>query len=122
MVVPSNIKQLQNRSRDLQARRVDNQTYVVESTTNPSAHHVVTISFSNEGKELNARCTCAWAEHKGIACSHVLAALEYMASLKNKTLSFWTDEDAARRQKHRLFRLVSKTDKHGVWITSRRSA
>jgi uncharacterized Zn finger protein len=119
MPVPSNIKELQNKSRDLQARRVDSQTYVVASTTSPTAHHVVTIHFDKAGREFKARCTCAWAEHNGIACSHVLAALEYMASLKRRTLSFWTDEEAARRQRHRLFHLVGGNPKEAVWITSR---
>lgn len=118
MPVPANIKNLQHKSRDLQARRVDNGTYVVESTTNPTAHHVVTVNFSSEKREIQARCTCAWAEHNGIACSHVLATLEYMAALNARTLSFWTDEDAARRQKHRLFHLVGNR-KDSVWITSR---
>ncbi|MDQ7025532.1 MAG: SWIM zinc finger family protein [Anaerolineae bacterium] len=119
MVVPTNIKDLQNKSRDLRARRVDNLTYVVESTTNPTAHHVVTVRFNREERQIEAQCTCAWAEHRGIACSHVLAALEYMASLKDRTLSFWIEEDAARRQKHRLFHLSGKNTKDGIWITSR---
>jgi hypothetical protein len=120
MVLPTNIKKLQDKSRDLRARRVDAHTYVVESTTNPTANHVVTVTFNADGRRIHARCTCAWAEHNGVACSHVLAALEYIASMKERTLSFWTDEGAARRQKHRLFQLVGKkTDNHGIWITSR---
>jgi hypothetical protein len=122
MPIPTNIKQLQNKSRDLQARWVDNRTYVVESTTNPTSHHIVTVNFTQDGREIHARCTCAWALHRGVACSHVLAALEYMASRKDRTLSFWTDESAARRQKHRMFHLVSNKTKDGIWITSRRSA
>jgi len=119
MMVPTNIKQLQNKSRDLRARCVDSRTYVVESATNPNANHVVTVTFDHEKRIVQARCTCAWAEHSGIACSHVLAALEYMAALKERTLSFWNDEDAARRQKHRLFHLAGSRNKNGIWITSR---
>ena len=122
MTVPTNIKDLQNKSRDLMARRVDNQTYVVASATSPTAHHVVTIQYDKDGRKLKARCTCAWAEHNGIACSHVLAALEYMASLKHRTLSFWTDEEAAKRQRHRIFNLVGGNSEDNIWITSRRSA
>jgi len=119
MVVPTHIKDLQDKSRDLQARRVDNRTYIVESASNPAANHVVTVTFANDGQTVHARCTCTWAMYQGIACSHVLAALEYMATLKGRTLSFWQDENAARRQKRRLFHLVSRGNKDGIWITSR---
>jgi hypothetical protein len=119
MVVPANLKQIQHKSRDLQARRVDWQTYVVESASNPQANHVVTVTFSNDERNVKARCTCNWALYNGTACSHVLAALEYMASLKGRTLSFWRDEDDARRQKHRLFHLVGHSNDNGIWITSR---
>jgi len=120
MPIPKNIKQLQERSRDLQARRVDKNTFVVSSTTNSNASHIVTVNFSEDGHTIQARCTCAWAIYNGIACSHVLAALEYMASLKERTLSFWNDEQLARRQKHRLFHLVShEKEQDGIWITSR---
>jgi hypothetical protein len=127
MTTPKNIKKLQEASRDLQARQVDKNTYVVESRTNPNAHHIVTIQFDSENYAIHARCSCAWAIFNGIACSHVLAALEYVAARKQRTLSFWTDEEAARRQKHRLFQLVGKLDnklhnRTGIWITSRRAA
>ena len=123
MSTPKNIKKLQDASRDLQARRVDKHTYVVGSRTNPSANHVVTIGFDDKGNKIHARCTCAWAMYNGIACSHVLAVLGHMAGMKQRTLSFWNDKEAARRQKHRLFRLVNgKDDENGIWITSRRSA
>lgn len=123
MVAPKNIKDLQDASRDLTARRVDKYTYVVESRTNASANHVVTVTFDDEGRTVKARCTCPWAMYNGIACSHVLAALEYMASQKERTLSFWNDESKARQQKHRLFKLVGNKkddkDQSNIWITSR---
>ena len=121
MVTPKNIKQLQEHSRDLQARRVDRHTYVVASASDPTANHIVTINIKDDGRTLEARCTCQWARYQGIACSHVLATLEYMASLKERTLSFWKDEDSARRQKHRLFYLSGRNDdgNEGIWITSR---
>lgn len=119
MQVPTNIKQLQDKSRNLRARRVDNHTYVVQSTTSPFASHVVTVTFDDDGHTIHARCTCPWAEHNGIACSHVLAALEYMASLKQRTLSFWIDAEEARRQKRRMFHLAGSNEQDGIWITSR---
>jgi hypothetical protein len=123
MATPKNIKKLQEASRELLARQVDKNTYVVESRTNPNAHHIVTIQFDKEHSSIHARCSCAWAIFNGIACSHVLAALEYVAAKKQRTLSFWNDEQAARRQKHRIFQLVGKQEKkNGIWITSRRAA
>lgn len=119
MVVPANLKKLQNRSRDLRVRRVDQGTYVVESNSNPAANHIVTVAFGDDGKTVQARCTCRWAMYHGVACTHVLATLEYMASQKARTLSFWESEADARRQKHRRFALTNGRGESAVWITSR---
>ena len=117
MVIPSHIKNLQDKSRDLTVERVGKFEYKVESRSNPNNKHTVTVSFDD--RTVNADCTCEWANFQGIACSHVLATLEHMASLKGRTLSFWGDEDSARRQKHRLFRLTAEAAQRGIWITSR---
>lgn len=121
MAIPTNIKTLQDKSRDLQVRHAQQNVYVVTSSSNPAVNHIVTVEF-DEDREVHARCTCSWARHNGIACSHVLATLEYLAALKERTLSFWTNEDDARRQKHRLFKLVGDRSKKQVWITSRNAA
>ncbi len=122
---PTNIKRLQSRSRRLRARRVDRQTLVVESASNPAANHVVTVRFYPDGT-LRARCTCPWALNRGIACVHVMAALEYLAARKGRTLSFWPSHSDAARQKHRVFYLHGANgtngDNGGVWITSRPAA
>lgn len=123
---PANIKRLQIRSRRLRARRVDRHTLVVESASNPAAHHVVTVRFYRDGT-LRARCTCPWALNRGIACVHVMAALQYLAGKKGRTLSFWPSRDDAARQKHRIFYLHGANgggsdDNGGVWITSRPAA
>ena len=119
---PKNIKQLQAQSRQLRARRVDRHTLVVQSTSNPVANHIVTVEF-NEDDVLHARCTCQWALNRGIACTHVMAALEYLASIKNRNLSFWATQEEARRQKQRVFYLSGNgrtpDPDNGVWITSR---
>lgn len=115
---PKNIKELQLESRRLRARRVDRHTYVVESRTNPQANHVVMVRFDDDGTVFT-RCTCPWALHNGIACSHVLAALEYMASRKGRRLSFWLNHEDAQRQKHRTFYMAGTSKNDGVWITSR---
>ena len=51
-----------------------------------------------------------------------MAALEYLASLKDRTLSFWPTQNDARRQKQRTFYLSGGRNddgQRGVWITSR---
>ena len=106
----------------MNARRVDRHTLVVQSTSNPAGNHIVTVEFGDEGM-IQARCTCQWAVNRGIACSHVMAALEYLASMKKRTLSFWPTKEEAERQKHRVFYLAGAERNHdsedGVWITSR---
>lgn len=120
---PRNIKALQAQSRHLRAWRLDRNTVRVESISNPESWHDVTITFGRGGV-IRTRCTCTWAQHRGLACSHVMAALDHLAQQKRRTLSFWTSEDEARRQKHRVFRLVGGDGVHdsGVWITSRTGA
>jgi uncharacterized Zn finger protein len=118
---PKHIKQLQERARDLRAHIVNANTIVVESTTSSTANHVVTIEYDSEGI-IHARCTCPWAINGGVACSHVIAALETLAARRGRALSFWNDYDQARRQKHRTFYLSARRnrrDQDGVWITSR---
>ncbi|MGB7338576.1 MAG: SWIM zinc finger family protein [Phototrophicaceae bacterium] len=123
MVAPKNIKDLQHVSRDLTTKRVDFNTYMVTSRTHPDTDYIVTVTFDKDGRHVKADCTCQWATFNGIACSHVLATLEFMAAQKKRTLSFWNEETNARRQKHRLFKLVSnrddEKDQSHVWITSR---
>jgi hypothetical protein len=120
MIRPKNLKQLQAQSRRLQARRVDRHTLAVQSSSNALANHIVTVEFREDGT-IWARCTCQWALNRGVACSHVMAALEYMASMKHRTLSFWPSEEDAKRQKQRVFYLSASGDDgdDGVWITSR---
>ena len=123
MMKPKHIKQLQAQSRHMEARRVDKHTLVVQSRANPQANHVVTVEFG-PGEQVRARCTCEWALNRGIGCTHVMAALEYLASKKDRTLSFWSSEAEARRQKQRVFYLSGSENERddedqGVWITSR---
>jgi hypothetical protein len=118
---PKNIKQLQAQSRQLSTRRVDKHTLAVQSASNALANHIVTVEFC-EDNLIQARCTCEWALNRGIACTHVMAALEYLAGMKERTLSFWPTQEDARRQKQRVFYLTGghmNLDEEGVWITSR---
>lgn len=114
---PKNIKQLQSQSKKLRVWRVNKHTFAVESKTYNSALHLVTVQFERGGV-VHARCTCPWAQHSGVACSHVMAALDFLANQKGRTLSFWTSAEDAQRQKQRVFQLAGNRQ-GGVWITSR---
>ena len=119
---PTNIKHLRVRARQLQPRLIDRRTITVASTSTATANHVVTLDYDSEGT-IRARCTCPWAINGGVACSHVLAALDLLAARRGRALSFWNSYAEARRQKQRTFRLLGT---HGeaddLWITSRSAA
>jgi hypothetical protein len=121
---PREIKAIQAKSQKLEARvlkRADNRepyTIIVGSSSTDTFNFIVTVKFVDNGS-IHARCTCAWAEHGGIACCHVIAALSKLAALKHRTLSFWLTPEDARRQKQSLFTL--RGGKDHIWITSRRN-
>ena len=94
---PKHIKQLQERARDLRATAINPHTFVVESTTHSTANHIVTVEYDDEGV-IHARCTCPWAINGGVACSHVIAALDTVAARRGRILSFWNEYDEAHRQ------------------------
>jgi hypothetical protein len=117
-VKPKNIKRLQAQGKELHANVINKHTLVVRSTSSPLANHIVTIEYGQNGV-IHARCTCPWALNGGVACSHVIAALERLANTRGRTLSFWTSKEEAERQKHRVLYLTGQRDGEGVWITSR---
>ncbi len=119
---PKNLKKLYAQSKDLQASVLNAHTVAVTSLTNPAANHIVTVAYAKDGT-IHARCTCPWAIYGGVACTHVLAALEALAQKRGKRLSFWRSREDAQRQKRRLFCIKDhETQADGVWVTSRRSA
>jgi len=120
-VKPKNIKRLQMQGKGLHASIINPHMLVVGSTSSPVANHVVTIEYEGDGA-IHARCTCPWAINGGVACSHVIAALERLANTKGRTLSFWTSKEEAERQKHRVLYLSGERNGDGVWITSRNAA
>jgi uncharacterized Zn finger protein len=93
---------------------------VVNSGTNPYLSRVVTIKFGRDGT-ISARCTCQWAQHGGMGCTHVIAALSKLAARKKRALSFWLTPEEAQRQKQHLLRL-SDGRTENIWITSRQPA
>jgi hypothetical protein len=118
---PTQIKRIQARSRDLKVMSINLHTFVVESRTNEFNNHVVRVEFCSDGT-VRTSCTCEWSKHHGVACAHVMAALEHLAAIKRRRLSFWLTENDARRQKHRVFYMIHEDNPNpddGVWITSR---
>jgi uncharacterized Zn finger protein len=123
---PKKIKDLQARSKKLMVRIMDpvepGDPYImiVNSGTNPYLSRVVTIKFGHDGT-ISARCTCQWAQHGGMGCTHVIAALSKLAARKKRALSFWLTPEEAHRQKQHLLRL-SDGRTENIWITSRQPA
>lgn len=118
---PKAIKKLQAEAKHLTVQEVAPHTLLVQSRRNPNAHHIVTVELENDGS-IRARCTCPWAHNGGYGCSHVLAALSYLAKNKNRAISFWLSKDDANRQKHRVLRLAGNrdgSDDDGLWLTTR---
>jgi len=122
---PKRIKFLQTRSKHLPTvvidpvEKGDPYVVVVGSRSNRYLNRVVTVKFEPDGT-VNARCTCQWAHFGGTGCVHVIAALQKLASRKQRTLSFWLSPEEARRQKQHLIKLRGVDE--DIWITSRRPA
>ncbi len=118
MMKPTEIKKLQQRSRNLRVRRVAPNTLIVTSKSNPYAQHIVTVE-SDRGGTIHARCTCPWAQNGGYGCSHVMAALVYLADKQERAISFWADLNEAKKQRHRILRLAGVGPDGDIYITSR---
>jgi len=118
-VIPKQIKKLQRRARRLIVRQIAPNTMIVASRTNPVFQYVVTVHREASGA-IQARCTCDWARHGGIACTHVLAALTHLAERRQRDISFWLDHEAALRQHQRILRLGD--DSSPVFITTRQKS
>lgn len=117
---PINIKKLQARSRKLDVGRVDDFTFAVNSASDPSQRHIVTLIPDSLGR-IQSTCTCEWSQFRGVGCAHVMATLNFVAEQKGRKLSFWQTEADAKRQKNRIFELTRLNGKEQVWITSRAS-
>jgi hypothetical protein len=123
---PRRIKYLQNKSKDLPTTVIDPvdkgdpYVVVVGSRTNRYLNRIVTVKFEPNGT-VNARCTCTWAYFGGTGCVHVIAALQKLASRKQRILSFWLSPEEAQRQKQHVIKLIGETNED-IWITSRRPA
>src|SRR5215470_10862603 len=107
---PRNLKSLQAKARQLKTTVIDSNTVLVESQLTPN--HIVTVRPQQRRGQseitLQAHCTCAWSQHGGVACSHVLAALAALAAQKNRKVSFWLTPEEARRQRHHTLQIAGQ--------------
>jgi hypothetical protein len=89
------IKALQRASRGLDVIPLTGQDerYHVSSGSTPGRYYEVTLN----PETLEAHCTCAWAEHGGVNCKHVLAVLRARYAGEGR-LSFWSQRQDAIRQ------------------------
>jgi hypothetical protein len=117
---PKEIKRLQRQSQQMRVHPLGSGRLLVESRRNVNAQYVVTIERDGEGS-VRGRCTCPWALNGGYGCSHVMAALSYLAARKQRAISFWPNRDDAERQRHRILHLLGdlSPEDTGLWITTR---
>ena len=115
---PKEIKRLQRQARFLHVRPLGPDILLVESQSSPHAHHIVTIHREADDT-LRARCSCPWAQNGGYGCSHVMAALVYLADKQERAISFWADLNEAKKQRHRILRLAGVGPDGDIYITSR---
>src|SRR5690606_16465337 len=116
---PKEIKKLQRQARRLRVRPLTGDTLIVDSVSNTNAHHIVTVEKEISGS-IRARCTCPWAQNGGYGCSHVMAALTYLAESKRRSISFWPTKEEAERQHNRILHLAGshRAGDNGIWITT----
>lgn len=91
------IKALQRASRELDVIPLtgEDERYHVSSGSTPGRFYEVRLN----AETLEAHCTCAWAEHGGVNCKHVLAVLRARYAGEGR-LSFWARlQDAARQHR-----------------------
>lgn len=96
-------KSLQEKSRGCVAERIGRSTFRVLSTSGNT--YVVNV---NEDRDYTS-CTCDWAKYRpagsNCGCSHVVAAINHIASEQDKAASTWGTKEAAQRQHKHVWSL-----------------
>src|SRR5258708_33702846 len=93
MKKPTRIKALQAKSKRLTAYVLKQQhpgdphVVLVASSSNPALSFIVAIKFEEDGR-VHARCTCEWARHGGVACSHGVCGPPQITSTQERVCSF----------------------------------
>jgi len=89
-------KAMQKKSRRHQVRDLDGGLYEV---TSGASGQTYTVNMCGGV----TRCTCDWGKWTSVGeqtvCSHVLAAQEYLARQDGRTISAWSRESDAAKQK-----------------------
>lgn len=94
------VKRLQQASRRLAVipQNPERGAYLVESESQPLQFYEVAL----EPDALTGQCSCPWAQHGGINCKHIMAALRARYA-PHSAISFWrTRRDARRQHRHIL--------------------
>jgi hypothetical protein len=109
-----NAKFVQSKSRQHRVRHLGGQAFEVTSGTSGNTYRVTLVGGG-------ARCQCKWGNYRPgygkSGCSHVVAVFEYLESQRRRSVSAWTDPEAAARQ-HRPVLGIGD----GVILTSRKVA
>lgn len=79
-------------------------------------HSVHDVQLTISDRHWHAHCECDWSRFDGAGCSHVIKAISVYARLQGRRAKFYTDEDAARRQKQMTRRVAA-----GLWVTLRKA-
>lgn len=105
-----NLKALQRKSLKLEVTPTANaHIFSVKSGSDDKMSYIV---YFSQGYH-EATCTCQWMQNGGNVCSHVMAAVRFVARHNGNRVSFWLDEMRAQRQRKRR---VGFAD---IWITVR---
>lgn len=116
-MLPKNLLKLQEKSRLHTATVHNGNAVTVASLGNARITFFVTLDYQDE-QVIHPRCTCPWARHGGVACSHVMAALEKLAETQGRCVSFWLTREDAEKQHERVWQIGGKAEE-SLWMTSR---
>jgi hypothetical protein len=108
----THVKEIQRKSRDHTVRQIRPNWYKV---TSHDTRRIYDVALGING----GTCSCEWGrqrpdEDRRSACSHVVAAINYRAGQKGRSISAWNNAEEARRQ-HRPMLPIGD----GVVLTSR---
>ena len=110
-----NAKALQQKAKTHDIRPVSGKgQWVVTSGTSNEEYTVFALEYGGYA------CTCDWSKYHRLGsrpCSHIMAVMDYLESIKGRSLSYWADDESAERQ-HRPVERVGL----GLYSTSRLGA
>ena len=91
-----NAKALQAKAKTHDIRPVSGKgQWVVTSGTSQKSYTVFALEYGGYA------CTCKFGKNQRLGsrpCSHIMAVMDYLESVKGRTLSYWADNGSADRQ------------------------